>query len=381
VSNIVIIGTGLAGYNLAREIRKHDKDVALTLITQDDGAFYSKPMLSNALAKGKRADELAMADAQKMQHDLAATIHTNTHVEHIDTQNKTVIIDQQQSIAYDRLVLAVGATPIKLPINGNAGSDVMTVNNLDDYRLFRERIAGKKTVAIIGPGLIGCEFANDLIDAGYDVHVIGPDDTPLGRLLPKDTGLALQQALQDKGVHWHLQTTVQQLDHDSDGYAITLANNTTLHADRVLSAIGLRADVTLAQAAGLQCERGIVVNRQLQTSEADIYALGDCAQVDGWVLPFVLPLMQCVRALALTLTGTPTDVTYPAMPVVVKTPAYPLVVAPRPMNAEGEWQIEQTATGSKALFRSGDQMIGFALGGDAVSEKQQLGKLLPDLIT
>lgn len=376
---IVIIGTGLAGYNLAREIRKHDKAVRLTLITQDDGAFYSKPMLSNALAKQKTAAELAMADVHKMQQDLDATVLSNSTVEHIDTANKTITVNTQQ-LAYDKLVLAIGATPIQAPLKGNAVAEVLTINNLNDYRLFRDRLAGKKSVAVIGPGLIGCEFANDLITSGYQVTVIGPDAYPLGRLVPEQIGLALQQALQDAGVQWQLQTTSTQINYAGDGYALALANGHTINADIVLSAIGLRANTALAQAAGLHCARGIVVDRMLQTSQADIYALGDCAEVEGMHLPYILPLMQCVRALALTLTGTPTQVDYPPMPVVVKTPAYPLVVAQPAANVKGQWHVEQTATGGKALFKSGEQLLGFALGGDAIHEKQALTKLLPALL-
>ena len=235
-------------------------------------------------------------------------------------------------------------------------------------------------MAIIGPGLIGCEFANDLIEAGFAVSVIGPDQAPLGRLLPASTGVALQDALHVKGVHWHLQTTAQRIEKTEKGYRLTLANGETVLADIVLSAIGLRADMSLASEAGLKCDRGIVVDRHLMTSHENIYALGDCAQVEGLVLPFILPIMQCARALAQTLTGSPTAVTYPPMPVVVKTPAYPIVISPPPVNAAGDWQIEQTAKACTAQFKHKDQLLGFMLGGEAVSERQALTKLLPPLL-
>lgn len=377
--NIVIIGTGLAGYNLAREIRKHDKSVALTMLTEDDGSFYSKPMLSNGLAKGKSADDLAMADVEKMRTDLNAKIIIHTSVSAIDAANKSIEFCGDK-LDYDRLVLAVGARPFRVPIEGDASDAVLTINNLQDYKQFRDQLRDKKSVAIMGPGLVGCEFANDLIDAGYQVSVIGPDKAPLGRLLPAATGLALQHALQAKGVVWHLQTTAQQIDKAATGYKLTLANGETVQADAVISAIGLRADISLADKAGLTCERGIVVDRQLRSSDKNIYALGDCMQLDGLVLPFVLPLMQCARCLALTLTGKATEVSYPAMPVLVKTPAYPLVISPPAQDAQGEWVIEQTEKSSKALFQHHDQLLGFALGGEAVAEKQSLTKLLPPVL-
>jgi len=126
--------------------------------------------------------------------------------------------------------------------------------------------------------------------------------------------------------------------------------------------------------------RGIVVNRRLTTSEPNVYALGDCAEVEGLVLPFVMPLMQQARALAASLCGDPTDVSYPAMPVLVKTTSYPVVVSPPPFDAQGAWEEHVLVGGVKALFKSGEALLGFALTGTAVSEKQTLTKLLPALL-
>jgi rubredoxin-NAD+ reductase len=378
--SIVIIGTGLAGYNLAREIRKRDQQVALTLITRDDGAFYSKPMLSNGFAKDKLASDLPMANADKMREDLKATIHTETSVAGIDAQQKTVQLDSGDTLAYTKLVLATGAVPIQFPMEGDAANQVITVNDLRDYAHFREALAGTNSVAIIGPGLIGSEFANDLAGAEYEVHVIGPDTAPLGRLLPTEAGTMLQEALAMLGVQWHLQTLVTAINKQQDQYRLSLKNGKEIVVDVVLSAIGLKPDLTLAKQANLHTNRGIVTNRQLQTSNEHIYALGDCAEVEDLVLPFVMPLMHCARALAATLTGEATEVHYPAMPVVVKTPAHPVVVSPPPFEAPGEWEVEARTDGVKALFKAGEDLLGFALTGSAVSEKQALTKLLPAVL-
>jgi rubredoxin-NAD+ reductase len=376
-SPIVIVGTGLAGYTLAREIRRRDTQLPLCLITKDDGAFYSKPMLSNALGKHKTADDLATASADKMRTELAAEILTHTRVKAIHVNAHKLELDNGKSLDYAKLVLAVGAQVIAPPLQGDAVDRVFSVNSLQDYRRFRQGIVGKQTVAIIGPGLIGCEFTNDLISAGYEVHVIGPDPWPLGRLLPAQAGAAVQTALQAIGVQWHLQRTVQQVNTAGEKILLTLDKQQQLEVDVVLSAIGLRADTSLAQSAGLHVNRGIVVDRRLQTSAANIHALGDCAEVEGLVLPFVMPLMQQARALAASLCTAPTELTYPAMPVLVKTTSYPVVVSPPPFDAQGAWEEQVLAGGVKALFKAGDQLLGFALTGSAVSEKQALTKLLP----
>ena len=378
---IVIIGSGLAGYSLAREFRKLDKDTPLRIITADDGRAYSKPMLSNALTSGKTPEQLATADAAQMAVQLNATIDTHHQVSAINTAQHTITVDGKD-ICYATLVLALGADVIRLPMQGDAADAVMSINDLADYTRFRQVISGVKNVAIIGAGLIGCEFANDLRNAGMTVDVIAPSKTPLDRLLPEIAGYALQQGLTQMGVNWHLGKTVSHVNNGTDNaYRLTLSDGSTLGTDAVLSCVGLRSRITLAHAAGLQVHHGIVVNRLLATSAPDVYALGDCAEVEGLVLLFVMPLMNAARALAKTLAGQPTPVVYPAMPVVIKTPAHPVVVSPPPQGISGEWRIESLEGGVRALFLDAEKKLrGFAVTGSIVSEKNTLAKEVPALL-
>jgi rubredoxin-NAD+ reductase len=168
------------------------------------------------------------------------------------------------------------------------------------------------------------------------------------------------------------------MDREGAGYRLTDNRGATHQADLVLTAVGLKPAVDLAQAAGLAVGRGIVVDRRLGASAPDIYVLGDCAEVAGLVLPFVLPIMQAARALAKTLANEPTDVTYPAMPVVVKTPACPTVVCPPPAGSAGVWREEADAAGVRAVFEdAAGRALGFALLGEAVQEKQALAAAMP----
>ncbi len=381
MSPVVIVGTGLAGYTLARELRKLDAEIPLILVTSDDGAFYSKPMLSNALAKGKGAADLASADAAQMAQQLNARILTRTRVEAIEPGAHRIRLDNEL-LDYSRLVLAVGALPIRLPISGDGADQLLAVNDLDDYARFRQRLEGAKRVAIIGPGLIGCEFANDLVTSGRSVTVIGPDKAPLGRLLPPQAGQALQAGLAKQGIDWRLETLVERIDRGDRGLRLRLDSGVQVEADLVLSAVGLQPDIALAVSAGLAVGRGIQVDRQLRTSAPDIYAIGDCAEVEGLVLPYVMPIMHAARALARTLSGEATTLTYPAMPVVVKTPAHPVVVAPPAPEAEGKWVEEALADGVRSRFVAGDgRLLGFALTGGAAAEKQALTKQLPPILS
>jgi rubredoxin-NAD+ reductase len=154
---------------------------------------------------------------------------------------------------------------------------------------------------------------------------------------------------------------------------VQLANGQTMVADVVLSAIGLRADLSLAQAAGLACERGIVVDAQLQTSVANVYALGDATQyANGRTLPYVMPIMHAAKALAATLAGQSTPVQFPLMPVAIKTPALPLVVAPAAPGAVGQWAQSEPGVW---LFTDANQGLkGFALSGTHTSRRAELAK-------
>jgi rubredoxin-NAD+ reductase len=378
---LVIVGTGLAGYTLAKELRKLDDDIPLTLITADGGESYSKPMLSNGFAKAKTAVELVMADAPTMAEQLGARILTRARVSGIHPETRRLQLEGATSLPYHRLILALGADPVRLPLEGDGAEQVLSVNDLEDYARFRYALQGRRRIMILGAGLIGCEFANDLLDAGFEVVVADLTDQPLGRLLPRESGAALRKALTELGVDWHLGTGAERVDRLGEGYRITLSNGEKLDADVVLSAVGLRPRTQLAAEAGLAVNRGILANRLLQTSDPHIYALGDCAEVSGLVLPYVMPLMHAARALAQTLSGKPTELRYPAMPVVVKTPAHPVVVAPPPNGTEGTWLVDVDQQGTRGRFLDAEgALLGFALTGDRVAEKQAITKLLPPVL-
>lgn len=376
---IVIVGTGLSGYSLVRELRKLDKTTPVVMVTADDGVNYSKPMLSTGFTKGKDAEGLAQGDTEAMAEQLSVDIRTYSTVTGIDTGARELVLGDER-LAYSKLVLAWGADVIRLGLDGDGLDRVYSINDLLDYRAFRKALEGGKRVAIMGAGLIGCEFANDLRNGGYEVDVIAPDAAVMPRLLPEAAANAVQQELQALGVNFHLGTVVQRVDRDGQGVKLALANGDTLAADLVVSAVGLRPRTELARAAGIEAGRGIVVNRALETSAPDVYALGDCAEVDGQVLLYVLPLMACARALAKTLTGERTQVSYGAMPVMIKTPCCPTAVCPPPAGAEGEWDIEQEGSDVKARFLSpSGEVLGFAVTGRFAVEKQALSREVPPI--
>jgi rubredoxin-NAD+ reductase len=392
---LVVVGAGLAGWTTVREFRKLDAQRPVIVVTADSGDFYAKPGLSNALAQQRRPEQLVSTAAAKMVASLNVTLLAHSTVEQLDTVARTLTLRIQgvdQTLAYGQLVLATGARPIRSAIAGNAADQVLSVNSLSDFATFFERLEGnavarpgKKTVLVIGAGLIGCEFANDLLQAGHRVHVVDPSPRPLAALLPERAGLQLQEALQELGAHWHFGTTLQAVDGpDADQAApaeplrATLADGSELLVDAVLSAIGLRADTALATAAGLLCERGIVVDRWLRTSAEQVYALGDCAQYASAgqrTLPYVMPVMHAARALAATLAGQPTELVFPLMPVSIKTPALPIVVSAAHPSVSGAWR--EQADAAPGVWRFHDDagvQRGFVLSGKSTARRQELAQ-------
>ena len=377
---VVIIGSGLGGYTVAREFRKLDTETPILIISADHGGFYSKPMLSNALATGKTPASIVTTRAEKMAEQLKIGIRPFSRVNAIDPAGRTVTLADGEQISYSKLILAIGADPVRLPLEGEGAEDILSVNDLDDYQRLRDVLEAKRDVTILGAGLIGCEFANDLAVAGYRVRVIDISTQPLGRFLPPVGGAFMQRKLEAAGVVFHMGVAAQYVERVHESLRVTLASGETIQTDIVLSAVGLRPRTALAQAAGIAVNQGITVSRSLQTHHEGIYALGDCAEVEGRVLPFVMPIMHAARGLAATLAHTPTPVRYPAMPVLVKTPACPTVVSPPETGAQGEWLVEEDENGVKALFKAEDKLLGYALLGAATREKNALAAHLPPIM-
>jgi rubredoxin-NAD+ reductase len=373
---LVIVGTGHAGYTLAREFRKLDPATPLTLVTRDDGASYYKPDLSKAFATGKDAEGLVKASATQMEAELRARVLAHTEVAALEPAAHRIQLGEQ-TLDYGRLVLASGAAPIRLPIGGDAADRIHSVNNRLDYARFRDGLAPGQHVLIVGAGLIGCEWANDMGANGFRVSVVDIASWPLPRLLPEACGRALRGALAALGVQWYLKNSVKSLDANGAGLRATLADGTQLEVDRVLSAVGLRADLSLASAAGLACKQGIVVDSMLKTSADDIYALGDCIEIGGRLLPFILPISHAARALGATLAGNPTAVKFPAMPVQVKTPACPVIVCPPP-TLDGSWALSGETPNLEAVFiDAAGKPSGFALTGSATARRGALAATMP----
>jgi rubredoxin---NAD+ reductase len=391
--SVVIIGTGLAGYGTAREFRKSDPSAPLTLITADEGTYYSKPQLSAALGSGKNPDQLALKDAATMAKELNARILTETRVVGADAEGRTLSLDHGGHIAFGKLVLAVGAAARKPPMRLEDGAEIHSVNNLGQYRRLRAAIPAGGRLAILGAGLIGCEFAHDFAQAGYRVTLIGNGPGLLQGMVPQGISKALLGALVKLGVSFIPDNAIESIsahagsaggvggagsaDDSGNGgpWLATLRHGDPVVADAFLSAIGFDPELGLARMLHLEIGRGIKVDNALRTSNPSIFALGDCAEIGGRWLPFILPINHAAKALGQILAGKESEVALPVLPVMIKTPTFPLAVVPPPAGSAGEWIERADAMGAKALFQDAQgRLLGFALGGGYYGERAALAK-------
>lgn len=360
IEPVVIIGSGHAGYQVASTLRAQSPDLSITVFTADDGALYSKPALSNALALGKDGDSLVRESALSWEQRLNIRVYPHTKVTHIDRVNKklqTTIGDYP----YGRLVLATGATPVVIPIEGDSTA-TLSVNDLADYRRFRQQLSDKQHVTILGDGLIGCEFANDLAAHGIKVTVVGLGKWAMARLIPEPLGHTLQNALSQLGVEWRLQNSIRSIQSANGRYQLTLQDGQSFETDLVLSAVGLRPNIALAQAAGLETARGICTGLDHRSSDPAIFALGDCAEVNGQWAPYINPITQALPALVNNLLGQSTAADLKSTPVLVKTPILPLSVLPA--MGTGEWKVEQhDGELAAGFYNEQGKLTGFALLG------------------
>lgn len=359
---ILIVGSGFAARQLVKNLRRLNSEVPIRLIAADSCDEYNKPELSHVISQNQTADALTRQTCGNFAEQFQLTLHPNTRITDIDTQHKRVC-SGEQSWQYDKLVLAVGASAIVPPVTGN--ELMLTLNSQQEYRDGELTLLQAQRVLILGGGLIGCELAMDMCRAGKQVTLVDRSGSLLSALMPIEASSRLQHCLQQMGVEVLLNQQLSALIQQDSGILATLGNGRQLSVDAAIASVGLRPNVGLARQANLQVDRGIRVNNRLQTSQIDVYALGDCAEIDGQLLPFLQPIQFSAMALAKNLLGAEEGVKLPAMLVKVKTPNLPLHLAGETHRQDLSWNIvaEQQGMIAKGFDRQ-QQLRAFIVSED-----------------
>lgn len=373
-NGILIIGSGFAARQLVKNLRKQDADVRIVLIADDSCDEYNKPDLSHVISQNQLADALTRETSESFARHNSLELYSDTRITAIDIVSKTVS-GGERSWQYDKLVLATGASAIVPPIPGS--EHMMTLNSQREYRECENHLQQARHVLVLGGGLIGCELAMDMSRAGKQVTVVDQSCCLLSSLMPAEVSSRLQYCLMQMGVELALNQKLTGLQRSREELVATLNNGREIMVDAVVSSVGLRPNTQLARQAGLRVNRGIEVNDALQTSAPDIYALGDCAEIEGKVLPFLQSIQFSAMALAKNLLGARHGLTLPAMLIKVKTPNMPLHLAGETQRKDLTWTITTQTQGMVAKgFDADEQLRAFVVSEDHMKQAFSLLKSL-----
>ncbi|QLK63423.1 NADH:flavorubredoxin reductase NorW (plasmid) [Enterobacteriaceae bacterium Kacie_13] len=373
-NGILIIGSGFAARQLVKNLRKQDADVRIVLIADDSCDEYNKPDLSHVISQNQQADALTRETSESFARQNNLELYSDTRITAIDIVGKTVS-GRERSWQYDKLVLATGASAIVPPIPGS--EHMMTLNSQREYRECENQLQQARHVLILGGGLIGCELAMDMSRAGKQVTVVDQSCCLLSSLMPAEVSSRLQYCLQQMSVELALNQKLTGLQRSREELVVTLNNGREITVNAVVSSVGLRPDTQLAMQAGLRVNRGIEVNDALQTSAPDVYALGDCAEIEGKVLPFLQPIQFSAMTLAKNLLGARHGLTLPAMLIKVKTPNMPLHLAGETQRKDLTWTITTQTQGMVAKgFDADEQLRAFVVSEDHMKQAFALLKSL-----
>ncbi|SBS64958.1 NADH:flavorubredoxin reductase NorW [Vibrio atlanticus] len=371
MSNIVIVGGGFAALQTIKMVRKLDQDIAITMITADAGVEYSKPNLSHAFSQEQTPETLAVHNAQQLAEQYNVVIKTKALVSEIDTEQQCVHVDGQ-SIHYSKLVLATGATPFIPPTEGLKRSATITLNSLEEFDKHKAQIDGAQRITVMGGGLIGVELAFDLQTAGKNVTIIEPASYLLNNLVPPFVSLELERELAKAGATVETDSAICRATYLHDGVRLQTTASRLIRADIVIAAAGLRPNTALATQAGIEVNRGIVVDDTLKTSANNVYAIGDCAEIEGRVMAYLQPAILSANVLAKQLTKDrggikvgEAKLSLPHMITKVKTPSYPIQLAGRDIHTAQSWETRFELNGLIAKgFNEDNQLVGFIVTGE-----------------
>lgn len=301
---ILVIGNGMVGHHFVEQMRASDEQAQITILCGEQNLAYDRVYLSSVF-NGKTAADLALTTHENYQN-LNITVHTGQWVEHIDPSQKMLTTSDGTTYEYDKLVLATGSYPFVPPIKGNDQEHCLVYRTLEDLEKIKNSASSSQVGVVIGGGLLGLEAANALKQLGLDTHVVEFAPQLMAVQLDQQGGGLLRSKIEKLGVSVHTgKATSQIVAGENCRYRLNFADGSHLETDLVLFSAGIRPHDSLANKAGLALgERGgIVINNACQTSNNDIFAIGECALWDKKLFGLVAPGYNMARVAASQLSG------------------------------------------------------------------------------
>ena len=273
-SSVIIVGGGAAGLAATDMLRRDGYSGPVTMISADGAPPCDRPNLSKDFLAGTAPEEWIPLRPPEWYSERKIDLVLNSRVTSLNTTRKTISTEDGKTYAYGALLLAIGAVPVKLPLEGANPSQVFYLRSLADSKAIVAKATSAKQAVVVGASFIGLEVAASLRAKGIAVHVVAPDRVPMERILGSRVGTFLRSLHESHGVVFHLGETLKRVD----GGKVTLSGGSTVEADFIVLGVGVRPSIDLAAQAGLRIDRGIVVNEYLETSAASVFAAGDVAR-------------------------------------------------------------------------------------------------------
>lgn len=296
---LVVIGNGMAGMKVVEDLLQIAPNAYdVTVFGAEPHPNYNRILLSPVLAGEKTVQDIVL-NPFEWYREKGVTLHVDDPVVSIDRRRRVVVAKSGKVVNYDRLLIATGSNPIVLPIPGNTLPGVVTFRDLQDVDHMLQATRTHKKAVVIGGGLLGLEAANGLMKQGMDVAVVHLLDTLMERQLDRAAASMLRESLEKRGLKFVMPAKTaailgyQDSPTPSDRVrAIRLEDGTEIEADLVVMAAGIRPNIELAKAAGLRCDRGVLVNDTMQTFDPSIYAVGECVQHRNSTYGLIAPLFE-----------------------------------------------------------------------------------------
>ncbi|MEP5151467.1 nitrite reductase large subunit NirB [Planktotalea sp.] len=305
---LIIVGNGMAPGRMLENLFEVSEAYDVTIFNAEPRVNYDRIMLSPVLSGEKTYEDIIIhGDAWYEEHGI--TLHKGAKVTKIDRDAKTVTSENGITESYDKLVMATGSNPFIIPCPGHNLNGVLAYRDLDDTDAMMAAAKKGGNAVVIGGGLLGLEAAAGLKAQGMDVTVLHLMPTLMERQLDTAAGYLLEKELESRGIDIRCKANTKQILGETNVEGVELDDGTVIHCDIVVMAVGIRPNVALAQDCGLEVNRGIVTTNAMQTSDPDIYSVGECVEVGGMVYGLVAPLYQMAKVAASHLAG-PSDAAF-----------------------------------------------------------------------
>ncbi|KUP32306.1 nitrite reductase large subunit NirB [Bacillus halotolerans] len=377
---LIVAGNGMAGIRCIEEILKLHRDMfQIVIFGSEPHPNYNRILLSSVLQGEASLNDIVLNSSEwYAKQDI--TLYTGETVVQINTDLQQVITDQKRSLSYDKLILATGSSPHILPIPGTDKEGVYGFRTIEDCQAFISMAERYQKAAVIGAGLLGLEAAVGLRHLGMDVSVIHHSPSIMQKQLDQTASRLLQSELERKGLTFLLEKDTASITGGSRADGIRFSDGSSIKADLIVMAAGVRPNIQLAASAGIAANRGFIVNQFMQTSKSNVYAVGECAEHNGMVYGLVAPLYEQGKVLAQHICGVPCEGYHgSAQSAALKIAGIDVWSAGKVHEDAGTTSIklhdEHAGCYKKVLFEN-DKLAGVILFGDTRDKQRLLDSLL-----